>query len=118
MTVKVKTPFFDNQKRVLQALLRHFLPPVQERTKSTTAAIKMSRISEIMTLIEFPREAADYFEEVFAKVEGDKALMSQLEALEAQYYESFNSEDLENKLKQLSEASGFCRTPRVHLCFF
>ena len=48
----------------------------------------MSKISEIMTLIEFPREAADYFEEVFAKVEGDKELMSQLEALEAQYFDA------------------------------
>ena len=79
----------------------------------------MSRISEIMTLIEFPREAADYFEEVFAKVEGDKALMSQLDELEAQYYESFNGEDLENKLKQLSEDSGYSKyTIDMHLAVY
>lgn len=65
----------------------------------------MSKISEIMTLIEFPKEAAEFFEEVYAKVEGDKDLMSQLDALEAQYFESFNSEDLENKLTKLAETS-------------
>lgn len=69
----------------------------------------MSKITEIMTLIEFPKEAAKFYEEVFAKVENNKDLMARLDALEAQYYESFNSEDLENKLTQLSEASGFSK---------
>ena len=69
----------------------------------------MSRITEIMTLIEFPKEAAEFFEEVYAKVEGDKELMLQLDTLEAQYFDSFNSEDLENKLTKLSEASGYSK---------
>ncbi len=67
----------------------------------------MSKITEIMTLIEFPKEASDYFEEVYAKIENDKDLMSRLDALEALYYESFNSEELENGLSELSEKSGF-----------
>ena len=58
----------------------------------------MSRITETMTLIEFPKEAAEYFEEVYSKIENDADLMARLEALEALYYESFNSEELENKL--------------------
>lgn len=67
----------------------------------------MSRIAEIMTLIEFPEEAKEYFDEVYSKIENDKELMARLDALEALYYESFNSEELEAKLTELSEKSGY-----------
>ena len=32
----------------------------------------MSKITEIMSLIEFPKESADFIEEVYAKIENDK----------------------------------------------
>ncbi len=67
----------------------------------------MSKITEVLTLIEFPVEASEYFEEVYAKIENDADLMNRLDELEKQYYESFNSEDLEAKLTALSEASGY-----------
>ena len=69
----------------------------------------MSKITEIMNLIEFPEEAAKFFEEVYAKIENDNALMARLDELENQYFESFNSEDLEAKLTSLSEASGYSK---------
>lgn len=69
----------------------------------------MSKITEIMNLIEFPEEAAKFFEEVYAKVENDKDLTARLDELENQYFESFNSEDLEAKLTSLSEASGYSK---------
>ncbi len=67
----------------------------------------MSKITEVLTLIEFPAEAAEYFEEVYAKIENAPDLMAKLCELEKQYYESFNSEDLQAKLTALSEASGY-----------
>ncbi len=69
----------------------------------------MSKISEIMSLIEFPTQAAEFFEEVYSRIENDKELMSQLDTLEEQYFDSFNSEDLEDKLTKLSEASGYSK---------
>ena len=63
----------------------------------------MSKITEIMNLIEFPEEAAKFFEEVYAKIEHDKDLAARLDELENQYFESFKSEDLEAKLTALSE---------------
>ena len=69
----------------------------------------MSKITEIMNLIEFPEEAAKFFEEVYAKIENNNDLAARLDELENQYFESFNSEDLEAKLTSLSEASGYSK---------
>ena len=67
----------------------------------------MTKITEIMNLIEFPEEAVKFFEEVYTKIEKDKDLLARLDALEALYYESFNSDELEAKLTELSEKSGY-----------
>ena len=67
----------------------------------------MTKITEIMTLIEFPEEAVKFFDEVYTKIENDASLMAKLCALEELYYEKFNCEELENALTDLSEASGY-----------
>ena len=67
----------------------------------------MTKITEIMTLIEFPAEAVEFFDEVYTKIENNSILMAKLDALEALYYEKFNCEELENALTDLSEASGY-----------
>lgn len=69
----------------------------------------MSRISDVLKLIEFPAEATEYFEEVFAKTEGDENLMFRLDKMEKMYFETFNSDELEEKLDEFSEASGYHR---------
>ena len=67
----------------------------------------MTKITEIMTLIEFPKEAVEFFDEVYTKIENDASLMAKLDALEALYFEKFNCDELENALTDLSEASGY-----------
>ena len=42
----------------------------------------MTKITEIMTLIEFPEEAVKFFDEVYTKIENDASLMAKLCALE------------------------------------
>ena len=67
----------------------------------------MTKITEIMNLIEFPVEAVEFFDEVYTKIENDASLMAKLCTLEELYYEKFNCEELENALTDLSQASGY-----------
>ena len=51
--------------------------------------IKMSNITEIMTLIEFPEEAVAFFQELYSEFEKDDHLMSKLVSLRELYFEKF-----------------------------
>lgn len=67
----------------------------------------MSRITNMMTLIEFPEDAVAFFEEVFSKIESDSTLMTELDELKAFYFEKFTCEELTARLTALSEKAGY-----------
>ena len=67
----------------------------------------MSKLTEILNLLEFPAEASGFFEEMFEKTGNSPSLTAKLDALEKLYFESFNSEELEAKLSEFSNESGY-----------
>ena len=67
----------------------------------------MSRITNMMTLVEFPEDAVAFFEEVFSKIESDSTLMTELDELKAFYFEKFTCEELTARLTALSEKAGY-----------
>ena len=69
----------------------------------------MSKITEIMSLIEFPAEACEFFEEMYKNISENKENSALLQYVCDLYYEKFNSEELEEKLNELAEKSGYHR---------
>ena len=67
----------------------------------------MSRITNMMTLIEFPEDAVAFFEEVFSKIESDNDLFTELDELKSFYFENFTCEELTARLTALSEKAGY-----------
>lgn len=76
----------------------------------------MSKITEIMTLIGFPEEAADFFQELYLKIESDEFLMSKLISLRELYFEKFNCDELTVGLSELYEKTG-CHKHSVDMLF-
>lgn len=69
--------------------------------------IKMSNITEIMTLIEFPEEAVSFFKELYSEFEKDELLMSKLVSLRELYFEKFYCDELTTGLSELYEKTGY-----------
>ena len=66
----------------------------------------MSKITETMSLIDFPKEAAEFFEEVLAKIEADAELNGDLLKLEEMYVEKLCCPELEERVDAFGEKSG------------
>ena len=58
----------------------------------------MSEISEIIIASKMPEEAADYCEEVFARIKSDPELLSLLETAESRFMMGFDRGSLADKL--------------------
>jgi len=67
----------------------------------------MSKITEIMTLVGFPKEAEAFFEELYLKFKADEFLMSKLISLRELYFEKFNCDELSEGLSELYEKTGY-----------
>jgi len=76
----------------------------------------MSRISEALRIAEFPKEAAEYFEEIYERIEADDRLYQHLSNAGRYYYDGG---DYSAELKQLEEKSGIHQytIEMLHLLF-
>ena len=66
----------------------------------------MSRITEVMSLIDFPKEAAEFFEEVLTKIESDENLNGDLLKLEEMYIEKLCCPETEAAVDAFGEKAG------------
>jgi len=67
----------------------------------------MSKITEIMSLTEFPADAVKFFEKLYSEFEADEDLMSKLVSLRELYFEKFNCDELCTGLCELYEKTGY-----------
>lgn len=67
----------------------------------------MSRITEILSLIDFPKEASEFFEDVLFKIESDEKLHKDFSELEALYLEKLCYPETEKAVDDFSEKSGY-----------
>lgn len=67
----------------------------------------MNKLTETMTLIDFPEEAAAFFEELYSRFEADEHLMSKLISLRELYFKKFNCDELSAGLSELYEKTGY-----------
>ena len=67
----------------------------------------MSKITEIMTLIEFPEDAIKYFDEIYEGIENNESTKSVLEALEEFFFENFYCDEFAERLRNLAAETGY-----------
>lgn len=76
----------------------------------------MKSVSEIMSLIEFPSDAVEFFGELFEKIQRDEILTQKLDGLRALYFESPNCDEVTSGLSEMSENLG-CHKYSIDMLF-